>query len=146
MKKFFKILILIIIALVIVIIIVAIKHKKYNNIEENWIIKISPNYLKQPPNTVYLYEDSYIITNCFTVSKWQNIVHKKGSLTSEVNENLITKIKQEANKELEWGEIALLFSVTLSSGEKLTLTADTESINEIIDMINYDGTIWYAQD
>jgi len=146
MKKFFKILILIIIALVIVITIVAIKHKKYNNIEENWIIKISPNYLGQPPNTVYLYEDSYIITNCFTGSKWQNIVHKKGSLTSEVNENLITKIKQEANKELEWGEIALLFSVTLSSGEKLTLTADAESINEIIDMINYDGTIWYAQD
>ena len=143
-KKISKILILIIIALVIVITIFAIKHQKYNNIDENWIIKISPNYLKQPPNTVYLYEDSYIITNCFTVSKWQNIVHKRGSLSSKVNENLITKIKQESNTEIEWNKFNL--SVTLNSGEKLTLTADTESIEEIIDMINYDGTIWYAQD
>ena len=145
-KKIFKILILIILVFVIVITLFAIKHKTYNNIEENWIIKISPNYLKQPPNTVYLYEDSYIITNCVTVSKWQNIVHKRGSLTSEVNDNLITKIKQESKKQLEKGEVALLFSVTLNSGEKLTLTADAESINEIIDMTNYDGTIWYAQD
>lgn len=145
-KKISKILILIIIAAVIVITIFAIKHKKYNNIEENWLIKISPNYLDSPPNAVYLYEDSYIITNCFTVSKWQNIVHKRGALTSEVNDNLIAKIKQEANKELVLGEVALLFSVTLKSGEKLTLTADTEAINEIINMINYDGTIWYAQD
>ena len=143
-KKISKILILIIIALVIVITIFAIKHQKYNNIDENWIIKISPNYLGQPPNTVYLYEDSYIITNCFTVSKWQNIVHKRGSLSSKVNENLITKIKQESNTEIEWNKFNL--SVTLNSGEKLTLTADTESIEEIIDMINYDGTIWYAQD
>ena len=142
-NKVSKVLILIIIALLIVITIFVIKHKKYNNIEENWIIKISPNYLKSPSNTVYLYEDSYIITNCFTVSKWQNIVHKRGSLTSKVNDNLIAKIKQEANKELE--ESALLFLVTLNSGEKLTLTSNTEVINEIINMINYNGTIWYAQ-
>ena len=145
-KKIFKILILIIIVLAIVITIFIIKNKKYNKIEENWIIKISPNYLNQPPNDVYLYEDSYIITNCFTTSKWQNIVHKRGALTSEVNENLIAKIKQEANKELEWGEIALLFSITLYTGEKFTLTADSEAIKEIINMIDYNGTIWYAQD
>ena len=142
-NKIFKILFLMII---IVITLFVVRHTIYNNIQDNWIIKISPNYLKQPPNAVYLYEDSYIITNCFTTSKWQNIVHKRGSLTKKVNDNLITKIKQEANKELEWGEVALLFSVTLSSGEKLTLTADTESIDEIRNIINYDGTIWYAQD
>ena len=69
-KEILKILILIIIELTIGITIFVIKHKIYNKIEENWIIKISPNYLYQQPNTVYLYEDSYIITNCFTTSNW----------------------------------------------------------------------------
>ena len=144
-KKILKILILIIIVLAIVITTFAIRKKTYNKIEENWILKISPSYLSKPPNAVYLYEDSYVITNCFTTSKWQNIVHKRGSLTNKVNDNLITKIKQEANQKLEKGEVIRLFSVTLNSGEKITLTADTESINEILDMINYDR-IWYAQD
>lgn len=142
-RKVFKILILVIL---VVIAILFIKHKIYNKIEENWIIKISPNYLKQPPNTVYLYEDSYIITNCFTTTNWQNIIHKRGSLTSKVNDNLITKIKQEANKELELGEVSLLFSITLNNSEKFTLTADSDAIKEIIDMIDYNGTIWYVQD
>ena len=104
-KKIFKILILIIIVLAVVITVFIIRQKTYNKIEENWIIKISPSYLNSPPNAVYLYEDSYIITNCFTTSNLQNVVHKRGNLTTEVNDSLLTKIKQEANKEL--GEIAL---------------------------------------
>ena len=100
-KKIFKILVLIMIILAIVITIFTIRKKTYNKIEENWLLKISPRYLNSLANAVYLYEDSYIITNCFTTSKWQNIVHKRGSLTKKVNDNLITKIKQEANKELE---------------------------------------------
>ena len=143
-KKILKILILIIIVFAIVITLFAIKHKTYNNIEENWIIKISPNYLKQPPNVVYLYEDSYIITNCYANSPWQNIVHKRGILSNKVNENLIIKMKEDATTDIQWNKLNL--SVKLKSGEELTLTVDSEVINEIIDMIDYDGTIWYAQD
>mgnify|MGYP003316223946 CR=1 FL=1 len=90
-NKIFKILFLMII---IVITLFVVRHTIYNNIQDNWIIKISPNYLKQPPNTIYLYEDSYIITNCNAVNIWKNIVHKRGSLSSTINEDLITKIKQ----------------------------------------------------
>lgn len=144
-KKIFKILILIIIIFIIAITIFYIKHKIYNNIEENWIVKITPNYLNSPPNTIYLYEDSYIITNCFIVNYWQNIVHKRGKLTNKLNEDFISQIKCDANEKIENEEIRLLFSVTLNSGEELTLTANSISINEIVDMIDYDGTIWYAQ-
>ena len=144
-KKIFRILILIIIIVIIVTTISVIRHIKYNNIEENWILKISPNYLNSPPNSVYLYEDSYIITNCFTVNSWQNIVYKRGKLTSKLDEKLILQIKNETSKELENEKIQLSFLVTLSNGENLTLASDSDALNTIINLIDYKGTIWYAQ-
>lgn len=143
-RRKFKLLIVLISILLITITIFVIRHKIYNNIEEDWIIKISPNYLNSPANTVYLYKDSYIITHSFITNDWQDIVHKRGKLTYAVNENLITKIKKEAKQQIELEEIVLPYKVTLKSGEKLTLTNETEVINEIVEMINYDGKIWYA--
>ena len=145
MKKNIKrILIVIIIVLIVCITIFLIRHKIYNNIEDDWLFKISPNYLNSPPNTVYLYKDSYIITNSFIENKWQNIVHKRGELTSEIDEEFITKIKKEANQEVESGNVSLLYSVTLNTGEQLSLTANSEVIDELTKMINYDGKIWYT--
>ena len=137
-KKNLIMLVIIILVFLIGVTIFVMKHKANNNIEEKWILKISPNYLDYIPNAVYIYEDSYIITNC------TKTIHKRGNLTDTIDtNNLISKIKQEANQELEMGKF---FSVTLQNGEKFNLTDNSEILNEIINMINYDGTIWYVQD
>ena len=128
-KKIFKIIIAVIVIVVALIVISAIRHKTYNKIEEDWKLKIIPIYAKQPSNTVYLYKDSYIITNSFTISSWHNIVHKRGKLTSKVNEELIAKIKQEANHKTD--EQYYFYKVILKNGEELFLTGNPEVIIEI---------------
>lgn len=143
-KNIKKILMVVSLIVLLVIAIFLIGHKIYNNIDENWILKITPNYLNSPPNTIYFYKDSYIITNNFVENKWQNFVHKRGKLSSEISENLITKIKEEAKEEKKLGDIYLEYIVTLKNGEQLTLTADMEAINELTKLINYDGKIWYT--
>lgn len=142
-KKIFKIIIAVIVIVVALIVISAIRHKTYNKIEEDWELKIIPIYAAQPSNEIYLYKNSYIITNSFTSSSWQNIVHKRGNLTSEVNEELITKIKQEASQKTDI-PYYYFYKVILKNGEELFLIGNPEVIIEIEKMINYDGTIWYA--
>lgn len=141
-KKIFKIIIAVIVIGLALIAILAIRHKIYNNIEEDWELKIVPIYAKSPSNVVYLYKDSYIITNSFITNNWENIVHKRGKLTTKVNDELIAKIKEESNQEAKDG--FYFYTVTLKNGEKLRLPPNTEVISEILEMINYDGTIWYA--
>ena len=141
-NKIFKIIILVIIIGLALMAILAIRHKIYNNIEEDWELKIIPIYASQPSNVVFLYNDSYIITNSFITNSWENIVHKRGKLTSEVNNELIEKIKEEANQEAEDG--FYFYTVTLKNGEKFRLPPNTEVISEILEMINYDGKIWYV--
>jgi len=41
---------------------------------------------------------------------------------------------------------SLIFSVTFNNGEKLSLTMNIELENETRYLINYNETIWYAQD
>ena len=145
MKKNIKeILMVVLLVIVLIIVIFLIRHKIYNNIEENWIFKISPNYLNSPPNTIYFYKDSYIITNSFVENKWQNIVHKRGKLSSEITEDLIATIKEEAEKEKKSDDIYLEYIIMLKNGEQLTLTADMEAMNILTKLMNYDGKIWYT--
>jgi hypothetical protein len=98
-----------------------------------------PVYLSELSNEVYLYEDSYIITN--SIANGNNYINQKGKLKLKVTEDLITKIKNET-KNIDGFP---MYKIILNSGEQLTLYSNTGVIKEIENMIAFEGAIWYAK-
>ena len=115
--------------------------KKNLNNEDNWIVSISPIYLDSPANTVYIYQDSYVITNSYWFNESDRI-HKTGKLTSNFPQSLLSTIKNDESTDADsWS----WYKVTLQSGDVTYLKKNSKFISEIEKLINYDGTIWYAR-
>lgn len=120
-----------------------------NETNSDWIMEISPIFSNQPSNSVYLYEDSYVITNSIMYDD-EDYINHKGKLVTKVTEDLITRIKDESIKSagMDGSEEDVMhfpmFIVKLKTGEELTLYTFEGVIMEIVNMMNYAGQIWYA--
>lgn len=115
-----------------------IEEKHYSFLSEDYEISISPTFLNQPPNSLIIYKNNYLITKSFSTTGIKDLIHYYQSIDIDVDD-----IKKQVMKEHD--DNYYYYSVKIKNNEKeYYLNENSQTLEKIKNILNYDGQIWYV--